>query len=54
MIFSYFVRKRFSKDKCTFKHTFCLLKTSKKLYEVFFFDYVKVCIFWKSIQYTTD
>ena len=30
------------------------LKTSKKLYEVIFFDYVKVCIFWKSIQYTTD
>ena len=30
------------------------LKASKKLYEVIFFDYVKVCIFWKSIQYTTD
>ena len=28
-----------------------ILKTSKKVYEVMFFWYVKVCIFWKCILY---
>ena len=26
-------------------------KKSKKVYEVMFFDMVKVCIFWKCVQY---
>ena len=41
MVFSYFIRKRFGKDKCLFKDTlkaFDDLKKSKKLYEVIFFD----------------
>ena len=29
-----------------------ILKISKKVYEVMFFWYVKVCIFWKCIWYT--
>ena len=29
-----------------------ILKTSKKVYEVTFFWYVKVCILWKCVQYT--
>ena len=29
-----------------------ILKISKKVYEVMFFWYVKVCIFWKCIRYT--
>ena len=57
MVFSYFVRKRFSKDKCTFKDTlkaFDIFKNKQKIVWSNFFWYVKVCIFRKSIQYTTD